>query len=98
MDQSRKAGDAIEASASGFALTPNPAARIAELEPQVIKRDEIKKRLSDRERESYQNEAALGASRDQLKKIEADRVEVGRLEPLVVEQEGRRAGEPTCKS
>ncbi|HYP26882.1 MAG TPA: SMC family ATPase [Blastocatellia bacterium] len=94
VDQSRRAGEAVSASASGFAAYMESNSRIAELEPQVVTRDEIRRKLSEKERDTFQIEAALSASRERLNRIEADRVEVARLEPLVARQEeaeGRRA-------
>ncbi|HKG21194.1 MAG TPA: hypothetical protein VKC34_04790, partial [Blastocatellia bacterium] len=94
VSQSHRASAIVSASAPGFAAYMDSSGRIAELEPQVITRDEIRKKVSEKEREAFQIEAALGASRDKLKKIETDRGEVESLAPLVAQQEateGRRA-------
>ena len=88
---SREAKEAVGSAATGFQSYNEANAKLAELEPQAVLRDALKKELSDKERDHYKLEAAAQAQRDRVLQLEADRVELERLAPLVEDQEKAEA-------
>ncbi|HVG17594.1 MAG TPA: AAA family ATPase [Blastocatellia bacterium] len=89
--RSREAKEAVGRAAAGFATYNEANARLAELEPQAILRDALKKELTDKEREHYKLEAATQAQRDKVLQLEVNRAELEKLAPLVEEQERAEA-------
>ncbi|HEX8183973.1 MAG TPA: SMC family ATPase, partial [Blastocatellia bacterium] len=89
--RSREATEAARLAAAGFEAYNEANARLAELEPQAVLRDDLKKELSEKEREHYRLEAATQAQREKVTQLEADRAELEKLAPLVDEQEKMEA-------
>lgn len=85
--RSREARDVVAAAAAGYMAYNEANARLAELEPQACERDALKKELSEKEREHFKIEASVQTQRDKVTQLEADRKEMERLAPLVIEQE-----------
>lgn len=91
VERSERASEAVAAAEAGFTAYNAANERLAELEVREAERDSIKKQASESERELFKIEAALQGQRDKLKQIEADRVELDRLAPLIEEQESAEA-------
>jgi chromosome segregation ATPase len=70
----------------GYVKHNDATARLAELEPQAIKRDQLKVSLSEKEREQYRLEASLNALQERLKQIEDDKKILQSLGLLIIEQ------------
>ncbi|HKS40448.1 MAG TPA: SMC family ATPase, partial [Blastocatellia bacterium] len=85
--RSREARDTVAAAAAGYAAYNEANAKLAELEPQALERDTLKKELSEKEREHFRVEALVQTQRDKVVQLEADGKEVERLAPFVSEQE-----------
>lgn len=85
--RSQEAKEAVRSSEVGFATYNEANLKLAEIEPQAVLRDAIKKELSERERDHYKLEAAMQAQREKVLQLEADRAELEKLTPLVEEQE-----------
>jgi DNA repair protein SbcC/Rad50 len=82
------AREVITAATEGYSKHHEATARLAELEPQAIKRDQLKAILSEKEREQYRLEANLNSLQERLKQIEDDKKILQRLVPLIKEQGG----------
>jgi DNA repair protein SbcC/Rad50 len=80
------AREVMIAATDGYSRHNEATARLAELEPQVIKRDQLKVALSEKERERYRLEASLNSLQERLKQIEDDKKILQGLEPLIKEQ------------
>ena len=80
------AKEAVNAALDGYLKYNEATASLAELEPQSLKRDQLKITLSEKEREQYRLEATLLSLRDKLKQIEDDKKTWQSLEPLIKEQ------------
>ncbi len=80
------AKDAMDAAADGYRRYNEATARLAELEPQSVKRDQLKNALSEKEREQYRIEASLISLNEKLKQLENDKKVLKSLEPLIKEQ------------
>lgn len=85
--RSREARDIVAAAAAGYAAYNEANAKLAELEPQALERDTLKKELSEKERGHFRVEALVQTQRDKVAQLEADSKEVERLAPFVGEQE-----------
>jgi exonuclease SbcC len=70
----------------GYVKHNDATARLAELEPLAIKRDQLKVALSEKEREQYRLEASLNALQERLKQIEDDKKVLQSLGLLIIEQ------------
>lgn len=82
----RIAREVMTAATDGYARYNEATTRLAELEPQAIKRDQLKVALSEKEREQYRLEANINSLQERLKQIEDDKKTVQSLEPLIKEQ------------
>lgn len=93
--RSRQAADIVAAAAAGYAAYNEAQASLAELDEQKTRREEIRKELSEKDREQVRIEADLRNQREKLRQLEADRSEVERLAVLVAQQESleNRRGE-----
>ena len=94
VQRSRVAQSAVTAAADGFAQYEAAMAQVAELEPLTIQRDQLRKSLSEMEREQSRVEAQVQSHREKVAQLESERAELGRIEPMIAEQvklEARRA-------
>ena len=87
VEQSQKATEIVAATLAGYRLFVESAEMLSALEPKALKRDELRKRLGEKEREQVRLEAESRHQREKVEKLKADRVEMERLGPLVDEQE-----------
>jgi exonuclease SbcC len=87
VEQSQKATETVCATESGYRLFSETAEMLGMLEPRALKRDEIRKRLGEKEREQVRLEAESRHWAEKAEKLKSDRAEMERLAPLVDEQE-----------
>jgi DNA repair protein SbcC/Rad50 len=80
------AKEAMAAAEDGYGKYNEAIVRLSELEPQALKRDQLKTVSSEKERELYRIEASLLSLQDKLKQIEDDNKVLQSLRPLIKEQ------------
>jgi DNA repair protein SbcC/Rad50 len=77
---------AVTAATEGFNKHNEATTRLTALEPQAVKRDQLKIALGERQRQQYKLEANLNSLQERLKQLEGDRQVLQSLEPLLIEQ------------
>lgn len=86
VEKSRLASEVVRATAAGFENYTRANTRLATLEEQAVKRDQVKRDSSEKERELYRIETTSQAVTEKLSQIDSDRKEIERLAPLIEEQ------------
>ncbi|HEY7546868.1 MAG TPA: SMC family ATPase, partial [Blastocatellia bacterium] len=87
VEQSQKASETITATEGGYRLYSESSEMLAMLEPRAFRRDELRKRVGEKEREQVRLEAESRHQAEKAEKLKADRAEMERLGPLVEQQE-----------
>src|SRR2546423_5665883 len=85
--RAREARRIIEAAADGYASYNAAYLRLQELEPQAVRRDELRHAYSEAEHQRIRLETVIQGEREKLAQVDSDKAELERLAPLVVEQE-----------
>ncbi|HWP44260.1 MAG TPA: hypothetical protein VNO14_13535, partial [Blastocatellia bacterium] len=84
--RSRQAAGLVAQARAGHSIYEEASQSLERLQEQASERDSIRQQFNQAERESIRIETTLQAHRDALARLEADRLEVERLAPLVEEQ------------
>lgn len=80
------ANEAVRLSAEGFAIYNEADHRLKSLEADAARRDAIKIKFAESEREFIRLESSLQSKTETLRQLESDRSELERLAPIVEEQ------------
>jgi DNA repair protein SbcC/Rad50 len=78
--------EALTAATEGFVKHNEATERLTELEPQALKRDQLKIGLAERQRELYRLEANINSLKERLKQLEDDKQVLQNLEPKIIKQ------------
>ena len=81
------AREAVNRTLEGFTNYKEATEGLVRLEPEVVRRDEMKQRLEIIERERFRTEVSLQVLQDKVVQLKDDRKTIERLRPLVERQE-----------
>src|SRR5581483_1167911 len=81
----------VEAAADGYASYNAAYTRLQELEPQAVRRDELRNAHGEAEHQRIRLETIIQGQREKLAQVVYDKAELERIAPLVVEQESLEA-------
>lgn len=85
--QCEQAKKLMTAATDGYEGYKEAVEKLAQLEPEIVKRDELKQHLVQLERECYRMEATRHALKEKIGQIKADKKASQELQPLVEEQD-----------